>query len=235
MVGRKFGSSGAESMTWAVNVMAAHNVAQCFTRSRITAFSTSCVYPVIDVKTGGATEDTPPDPVGEYAMSCLGRERMFDYFADNKGARVVHARLSYAVEMRYGVLRDVADRVWKGEPVDVTTGFANVIWQGDACSHILRSLELASSPAKILNVTGPETFSIRDVARRFGRLMGKTPVISGEENGLGYLSNACLANRLFGNPTVPLGAVIEWVAHWVKRGGESLGKPTHFEAQDGKY
>ena len=144
-------------------------------------------------------------------------------------------RLNYAVELRYGVLYDIASKVWKGEAVDVTTGFANVIWQGDACNQIIQGLELAASPARILNVTGPETFSIREVAQTFGRLMGKKAVISGQENGLGYLNNARQANSLFGNPTVPLGQVIEWIAHWVKQGGENLGKATHFETQNGKY
>lgn len=235
MIGRKFGSTGSESMTWAINVMVPYHVARRFTQSRIAAFSTGCVYPVMDIKSGGATEDMPADPVGEYAQSCLGRERMFDYFAENKGERVVHVRLNYAVELRYGVLFDVASHVWKGEPVDVTTGFANVIWQGDACNQVIQALEVAASPAKILNVTGPETFSIREVAHTFGRLMGKTPVIAGEENGRGYLNNARHANALFGNPAVPLGTVIEWIAHWVKQGGESLGKATHFETQNGKY
>lgn len=235
MVGRKFGSTGQESMTWAINVMVSYHVARTFTTSRIAAFSTGCVYPVMDIRTCGATEDIPPDPIGEYAMSCLGRERMFDYFADSKGERVVHIRLNYALELRYGVLYDVASRVWNGEPVDVTTGFANGIWQGDASNQVIQSLELASSPAKILNVTGPETFSIRAAALTFGKLLGKPVSFTGEENGRGYLSNAMQANTRFGNPSVPVGRVIEWIAHWVKQGGKSLGKATHFETQNGKY
>lgn len=235
MVGRKFGSTGSESLTWAINVIVPHHVASTFTRSRIAAFSTGCVYPVVDIKTGGCTELTPADPVGEYAMSCLGRERMFDFFSETQKERVVHVRLNYAVELRYGVLVDIATRVFRGEPVDVTTGFANAIWQGDACNQVLQSLELAAAPARILNVTGPEIFSVREVAHTFGRLFGKAPVITGEENGRGYLSNARQANALFGNPSVPIGLVIEWIAHWVRQGGESLGKPTHFETQDGKY
>lgn len=235
MVGRKFGSTGQESLTWAINVMVPHNVARAFTGSRIAAFSTGCVYPVMDLRSGGATEDVPANPVGEYAMSCLGRERMFDYFADTKGERVVHIRLNYAVELRYGVLVDIATPIWKGEPLDVTTGYANGIWQGDACNQVLQSFDLASSPASILNVTGPETFSIREVARRFGQLFGKEPVIRGQENGFGYLSNASKANGLFGNPSVPLGRMVEWIAHWIKAGGVNIGKPTHFETQNGKY
>jgi hypothetical protein len=235
MVGRKFGSTGQESMTWAINVMVSYHVARAFTQSRIAAFSTGCVYPVMDIRTCGATEEIPPDPVGEYAMSCLGRERMFDYFADNKGEKVVHVRLNYALELRYGVLYDVASKVWSGEPVDVTTGFANGIWQGDASNQVIQSLEFAAAPAKILNITGPETFSIRAAALTFGKLMGKAVTFTGEENGRGYLNNAMQANALFGNPSVPVGRVIQWIAHWVKQGGKSLGKATHFETQNGKY
>ena len=234
MVGRKFGSTGAEHLTWAINVIVPYHVARTFTKSRIAAFSTGCVYPVVDLRSGGSTEEMTPNPVGEYAMSCLGRERMFDVFAA-KGERVVHVRLNYAVELRYGVLVDIATAIHEGKPVDITTGYANVIWQGDACNQILQSLELAASPAVALNVTGPETFSIREVARTFGRLLGKEPVFTGQENGFGYLNNARRANALFGNPSVPLGRVIEWIAHWIKAGGETSGKPTHFETQDGKY
>lgn len=235
MIGRKFGSTGSEHLTWGINVIAAYNAASVFTKSRIAAFSTGCVYPVMHVNTGGATEQTPPNPVGEYAMSCLGRERMFDFFSQTAGAKVLHFRLNYSVELRYGVLVDVAQKVLAGEPVDVTTGFANVLWQGDACDQALRSVELANSPARALNVTGPETLSIRDVALEFGRIFDKDVSFSGEENGFGYLSNARQANTLFGNPEVPIGKAIQWIAHWTKSGGEDLGKATHFETQDGKY
>lgn len=235
MVGRKFGSTGAESLTWAVNCLVAYHAARAFQGCRVAAFSTGCVYPVMHISTGGATEQTPVDPVGEYAQSCLGRERMWDVFADQGKLDVVHIRLNYAVECRYGVLYDVASRVWSGEPVDVTTGYANVIWQGDACSQVLQALALASHPATVLNVTGPELFSIRQVAQQFGRLMGKEPAFRGEENGRGYLSNASRANGLFGNPSVPLSRIVEYTAQWVMAGGASLGKPTHFETQDGKY
>ena len=235
MVGRKFGSTGSEELTWAINVIVPYHVARSFTKSRIVAFSTGCVYPVAHVFSGGSTEDEAPDPVGEYAQSCLGRERMFDYFSVHHGERVVQLRLDYAVEMRYGVLWDVATKVFNGQPVDVTTGFLNCMWQGDVCNQVLRALELAASPATILNVTGPEILAVRDVARRFGKLMGKQPILAGQENGKGYLANAMKANSIFGNPSVPVGKVMEWVAQWVKSGGESLGKPTHFETQDGKY
>jgi len=235
MAGRKFGSTGGEHLTWAINVAVPYHVARAFTSSRIAAFSTGCVYPVMHAATSGATEDEPPAPIGEYAMSCLGRERMFDYMSQTTGEKVVLIRLNYAVELRYGVLFDIATKVRNGEPVDVTTGLANVIWQGDACAQVIRSLSMASSPPSVLNITGPETFSVRQVAKRFARLFEKDVTFSGEENGMGYLSNATEGNGLFGYPTVPLGRIIEWTAHWIKAEGESLGKPTHFETQDGKY
>ena len=235
MAGRKFGSTGAEHLTWAINVIVPYHAARAFTKSRIAAFSTGCVYPVMHVYTGGATENTPADPVGEYAMSCLGRERMFDNASRTDGEKVVQVRLNYAIDLRYGVLFDVGSKVSAGEPVDVTTGFANAIWQGDACNQILRSLQVAASPPAILNVTGPETFAIRAVAQRFGELFGKEPSFTGEENGMGYLSNAARANGLFGNPSVPLDKMIQWTAHWIQIGGEDHGKPTHFETQDGRY
>lgn len=235
MAGRKFGSSGSEWLTWAINVMVPHNVAEVCRESRIAVFSTGCVYPVVDISTGGSVETDPPAPVGEYAMSCLGRERVFDHYAAEKGTRVVQIRLNYALEMRYGVLVDIAMKVFHDKPVDVTTGFMNGIWQGDCCDQVLRSFDCAASPSAILNVTGPELVSVRWIAMRFGELFGKQPRITGQENGRAYLSNAAKANALFGNPSVPIGKTIEWVADWVERGGENIGKPTHFETQDGRY
>ncbi len=235
LVGRKFGSTGSEEMTWAINTIVPYHVARTFTGARVVALSTGCVYPVVHLSSGGCTEETPTAPVGEYAQSCLGRERVFDYLSSREGLKVVHIRLNYSVEPRYGVLADVASKVWKGEALDITTGYANVIWQGDACDQVLRSLRLASSPATVLNVTGPETFSIRQVAQRFARIFDKEVIFRGEENGYGYLSNATLALSLFGYPTVPLGQIIDWTAAWVSSGGTNLGKPTHFETQDGRY
>ena len=235
MVGRKFGSVGSEWLTWAVNVMISHNVADIFTNSQIAVFSTGCVYPVVDVYSGGLVETDRPDPVGEYSMSCLGRERMFDYYSSEKGAKVIHIRLNYALELRYGVLVDIAMKVYRGQTVDVTTGFINGIWQGDCCNQVLQCFDRASSPSAILNVTGPETISVRWTAFRFGELFGKDVTITGQENGKGYLNNASKANSIFGNPSVPVGRIIEWIADWIKNGGENLGKETHFETQDGKY
>ena len=235
MAGRKFGSTGSEWLTWAVNVMVPHNVAQKFMKSKVAVFSTGCVYPVVDVSSGGSVETDKPNPIGEYAMSSLGRERVFDYYSAEKGEKVVQIRLNYALELRYGVLVDIAAKVFKGEPVDVTTGFMNGIWQGDCCDQVLRSFDLATSPSSILNITGPELLSVRWIANRFGKLFDKKVKIASQENGRGYLSNATKANSIFGNPSVSIGRIIEWTADWVQKGGENIGKSTHFETQDGKY
>ena len=235
LVGRKFGSIGNEPITWAVNTICAQHTAQTFGTSNIVAFSTGCVYPLMDAKSGGASESTPMDPIGEYAMSCLARERMFDYFSQSFGVKVMHFRLNYAIELRYGVLRDIAQCVYRGEPVDITTNCVNVIWQGDACDMAIRSLSLAASPPQILNVTGPETLSVSEIAEAFGRRLGKKVAFTGQASGKAYLSDARQARQLFGKDSASLERLIEWTAHWIERGGENLDKPTHFEVQNGKY
>ncbi len=235
LAGMKFGSTGAEPLTWALNAFLPGLVARRFARSRIVALSTGNVYPFVPVVSGGATEQTPPAPRGEYAMSCLARERMFQHAALAWGARVTLIRLNYANDLRYGVLRDIAERVLAGEPVDLSMGAVNVIWQGDANNVILQCLPLCASPARILNVTGPETVSVRWLAEQFGALFGRTPVFVGQEGPDALLSNAAECCRLFGYPRVTLAQMIEWTAGWVQRGGRSLGKPTHFETRDGKY
>ena len=235
LVGFKFGAEAAKSQTWAINALVPYHVARHFQGSRIVSYSTGCVYPVMHVMTGGADETTLPEPVGEYAQSCLARERVFDHFAEAGKEEVLHFRLNYAVECRYGVLYDIATKVWSGMPVDVTTGYANVLWQGDVANETWMCLEHVSSPATIMNITGPETFSVRWAAKEFGRLMGKEPVFSGEENGMAYLNNSAKATGLFGYPTVSLTQVMALTANWIMNGGPGLGKPTHFETQNGKY
>ncbi len=235
MIGRKFGSTGQEHLTWAINVIAPYHAARAFTGSRLAVFSTGCVYPLLHVDTGGATEEMTAEPVGEYAQSCLGRERMFDYYAETQGEKVVHIRLNYAIDLRYGVLYDIASKVWAGQPVDVTTGYVNIIWQGDASSQALQSFSLASSPSAILNVTGPDILSVRELAQQMAALMGKTAHFTGTENGIAYLNNAARATQRFGPPSVSTEQLVQWVSHWVMQGGENLGKPTHFETQNGKY
>ena len=235
LVGRKFGSTGNEWLTWAINLLVPHHVAAAFHQSNIVMFSTGCVYPIVDVTTGGSVESDCPEPVGEYAMSCLGRERIFDYYAAEKGVKVIHIRLNYALEMRYGVLVDIATKVFNGEPVDVTTGHINGIWQGDCNSQVLQCFDRATSPSAVLNVTGPETLSVRELAQQFGKHFNKEPSFTGEENGRAYLNNASQAQSFFGNPSVPVERIVAWTARWVEAGGENIGKPTHFETQDGKY
>ena len=235
MAGMKFGSSGNEALTWAMNCYLPGMVCERFAHSRIAAFSTGNVYGLVPAGGGGSVEGDFPNPVGDYAMSCLGRERIFQYFSEAMRIPVVLLRLNYAVEMRYGVLLDVAKKVGAGEVVDVSMGYANVIWQGDANAMSILSLEQASSPGKILNIAGPEMLRIRDVAEEFGKLLGKGVKFSGVEAEDALLSNGSEAYRLFGRPRVGVKQVMMWVADWVKRGGATLEKPTHFEARDGRF
>ncbi len=235
MAGRKFGSTGDEALTWAMNAYMPALVAQRYRGARIAVFSSGNVYPLVPILSGGATEATPPEPVGEYAQSVLARERVFEHFARTQGTRVVLLRLNYAIDLRYGVLLDVAQRVAAGEPVDVTMGHVNVIWQGDANAIALRALRLAASPPAVLNVTGPEIVSIRWLARRFAALLGAEARISGTEAPTALLSNAARCHGLFGYPSVPLEQMIEWVAGWVRQGAPTLGKPTHFEERSGRF
>lgn len=235
MVGRKFGSTGMEWDTWATNVFAAGLAARKYKDSRVVAFSSGNVYPLVPVDGGGATESTLPNPIGEYAMSGLGRERMWDYTSHHCGARVLHYRLNYAVELRYGVILDVAQKVWNGEPIDVTMGHVNCVWQGHANAVALQCFPLASSPPAILNVTGLERISIRELATHLGELLGKRPSITGSEAPTALLSNAKRCHELFGPSEVSLGTLCLWTAHWVKHGGQTLSKPTHFETRDGRF
>jgi nucleoside-diphosphate-sugar epimerase len=235
MAGRKFGSTGAENLTWALNVHVPALVADRYRHSRIVVFSSGNLYPFLPVITGGATEETAPAPLGEYAQSVLGRERMFEYFSARHGTPVTLLRLNYAIDLRYGVLLDIGSKVFEGRSVNVTTGAANVIWQGDVNSIALRCLAHCQSPPFILNLTGPETLSIRAVAKRFGEIFGKEPILEGQEAPTALLSNAARCFRLFGYPSVTIDQMIEWTAHWIKIGGSNLGKPTHFETRDGKF
>ena len=235
MAGRKFGTQGGEAQTWAMNALAPAYTAEHFRDSRIVAFSTGCVYPLVGVDSGGCTEEVVPSPVGEYSQSCLGRERVFQYFSSKYDTKVLLFRLNYSVDLRYGVLHDIGRSVWEGMPVDNTVGYFNVIWQGDANAAALRSLELAESPAAILNVTGPETASVEKTARMFGRLMGRDVTFKGTPGDRCYLNDSGKMCRLFGYPSVPLEQLIRWQADWIANGGESIGKPTHFEVNNGKF
>lgn len=235
MAGRKFGSRGSEELTWAMNVHCPALVAEAFRDQRIVAFSTACVYPFVPIFSGGATEDLAPDPPGEYAQSCIGRERMFQYFSVKYGTPGRLIRLSYAIDLRYGVLFDVATAVHRGDPIDVTMGHANVIWQGEANEQALRALRHCTTPTSPLNVSGSQVTSIRRLAEQFGDRLGKPPEIIGEESETAWLINTDKAEALFGSSRVPMATLIDWVAEWVVHDKANFGKPTHFEARDGSY
>ena len=235
MAGRKFGTDGSEDLTWAMNVLAPALVAEHFKNSRIVAFSTGCVYPLRSVAQGGCDESVPPAPVGEYSQSCLGRERIFQYYSRRNGTPMLLFRLNYSVDLRYGVLHDIGRAVWEGREVNNTVGYFNVIWQGDANAAALRCLELAESPCAVLNVTGPETASVEKTARLMGAIMGKEVKFSGAPGELNYLNDSGKMCRLFGYPRVSLDEMILHQARWIAAGGVSIGKPTHFEVNNGKF
>lgn len=235
LAGRKFGSTDRADLTWAINSYAPGLVAERYRAGRIVVFSTGNVYPFVNAASGGSVETDAPQPYGEYASSCLGRERVFEYFSHAQGARCLIFRLNYAVDLRYGVLVDIARKVYAGQPVNLSAASFNVIWQGDANSYALRSLELCESPPRILNVTGPETVSTRRAAEFFARRFERQAIFQGEESDVALLNNASLCHKLLGYPEVSLGELMELVARWVEIGGASLGKPTKFEVVDGRY
>jgi nucleoside-diphosphate-sugar epimerase len=235
MAGRKFGSTGSEWLTWAMNAHVPALVAERFARARTVAFSTACVYPFVSTAGNGAKEDVPPTaPSGEYANSCVARERMFQHFSHEHKTPGRLLRLSYAIDMRYGVLHDVAQKVLQRQPIDLAMGHANIIWQGEANDWALRALAHCDTPTSPLNLSGPK-ISIRAVAKALGERLGIAPVLTGEEASTAWLVDCEEAFRLFGPPQVSLDTMLDWTADWVRRGGDSLGKPTHYEARDGKY
>ncbi len=235
LAGMKFGAAENLPLTWALNSYLPALVADQFRNSRIIAFSTGCVYPLVTVASGGSVESDQPVATGEYAQSCLGRERMFGYGSVTFGTPVIIIRLNYAVEMRYGVIVDIALKVRNKQPVDLGMGYFNVMWQGDVNDFVLRSLEQTKSPANILNLTGPGILSVRKVANEFGKLFGTSPVFTGIESETALLNNASRAFALFGNPGVPVEKVILWTADWIDHGGKLLNRPTHFEVRDGIF
>lgn len=237
LVGRKFGSTGNEYLTWSTNTIVPALCAERYAdTSRIVALSTGNVYPFLPADSGGATEDTPPAPIGEYAWSALGRERVFESYARQRGTAVTIIRLNYAVEPRYGTLVDIAEKVLTRRPVDLTTGYLNCIWQGDANSVCLRAFDLCAAPAPaILNLTGTATLKVRDIAGAFGRRFGCEPILTGDEDPTALLNNAAKCARIFGEPPTALETMLDRIADWLAQGGPTLGKPTHFEVRSGQF
>lgn len=235
LAGMKFGSLDNLSLTWAVNSYLPALVVEHFKDSKIVAFSTGCVYPLVTVESGGSLESEMPNPIGEYAQSCLGRERMFEYGSKKNNTQVALIRLNYSVELRYGVLVDIATKVKNEQEIDLSMGYFNVIWQGDVNEVVLRSLEQCQSPANVLNITGPEVLSVREVAIEFGKLFGVEPKLVNQEAKTALLSNSELAYSIFGRPKTPISQVIKWIAVWISEDKKLLGKPTHYEVRDGKY
>ncbi len=235
MAGTKFGTTGNEPLTWAANTWLPSLVSRRFAASRIVAFSTGNVYGTVPVASSGSRESDPLRPCGEYAMSCLGRERMFEYFSRTQGTRIALVRLNYAVETRYGVLVDLAQKVYDGVTIDLAMGHVNVIWQGDASAMTLAALADAANPPWVVNVAGPEMLSVREVCQQFGRLFGKPVRLTGCEAGDALLNNGEMAHRRYGPPQVSVEKLMRWIAHWVAAGGPTLNKPTHFEEREGKF
>ncbi|MCC7351081.1 MAG: NAD-dependent epimerase/dehydratase family protein [Phycisphaerales bacterium] len=235
MAGMKFGASGNEPLTWAMNSYLPGMICRRYPKSRIAAFSTGNIYGLLPITRGGSIESDPLNPTGDYAMSCLGRERIFEHFAKTNPQPISIIRLNYACELRYGVLVDMARKVWAGQPIDLAMGNFNVIWQGDANAMSLLTLSTAASPAFALNVAGPEIMSVRRVCEQFSQLMNKPVEFVGTEAPDALLSNGQLGHHLFGYPRIGAQQMIQWVADWIMRGGADLGKPTHFETRDGKF
>jgi len=235
LAGTKFGTVGNESFTWAMNAYLPGRVANKFKNSRIVVFSTGNVYHLAPVVFGGATEERLPEPVGEYAQSCLGRERVFQYFGSKNNTPILIYRLNYANDVTYGVLLEIAKSVKENRPIDLSMGSVNVIWQGDANEIAIRALNHCSVPAKILNVTGPETISVRWLAEQFGKMLRQTPALINEEQPTALLSNAAECFRLFGYPKTPLIQVMELLVEYIKQGGKTIDKETHFQERRGKF
>jgi hypothetical protein len=234
MAGRKFGQVGSDYLTWALNVIVPNNTAACFTGSKFVVFSTGSIYDLWPSDSEGPSESDTKYAVGEYANSCLGRERIFEYYSRTNGTKVLLYRLNYAIDLRYGVLLDIGKKVYEGKPVNLEMGYANVIWQGDANNLAIRCLELAACPPRILNVTG-DKIRIRDIANGFGKLMGRKPEFSGTEAPTALLSNNAVMKSIFGTPPTSIEQMLRWITDWIIRGGKLLDKPTHYETRDGQF
>lgn len=235
LAGTKFGTTGNEPFTWAMNSYLPGRVAERYKNSRIVAFSTGNVYPFVAINSGGLSEETTPAPVGEYGQSCLGRERVFQYFSERYNIPTLIYRLNYAIDLRYGVMLEIAKSVLADKPIDLTTGNVNVIWQGDANEIAIRSLLHCETPANILNVTGPETLSVKWLAEQFGLLLNKQPQFVNDTQPMALLNNASKAHKLFGYPRVTVRQMIEMTVAWLQAGGKTINKPTHFQERKGQF
>jgi nucleoside-diphosphate-sugar epimerase len=235
LVGQKFGTESNPGLTWALNTLVPAAACKRYANARLVALSTGCVYPHVPTDSGGATESTAPEPVGEYASACLARERLFEFYAQQNSTAITLVRLNYAIDLRYGVLHDIAQKIWRGESVDLSMGHFNCIWQGDANERILRSLGLCHNPPHLINLTSPGTLTVRAVAQQLGELLKRQVKFTGTEAGTAWLSNPTAAVEILGTPETSLETMLRWTAHWTQTEGRSHGKPTHFEVRDGKY
>lgn len=235
LAGVKFGTAHDPQLLEKMNVQMPRMVAERFQKSSIVALSTGCVYSFVSPESGGSVEEDQTDPPGDYAISCKGREDAFVSAGQNYGTQSALIRLNYSIDLRYGVLVDIAQKVKSGIPVDVSMGYVNLIWQGDAIQHILQSLKHVSNPPNILNITGPQIHKVRDLAEGFAQRFGNEAKITGDEAPTAWLNNPSKSHKLFGKPKVSIDTMMDWVADWLKSDGELLGKPTHFETRDGKY
>lgn len=235
MAGTKFGTTSNESFTWAMNTYLPGRVAEKFKESRIVVFSTGNVYPFVPISSGGAMELQTPEPIGEYGQSCLGRERVFEYFSKKYQTPMLIFRLNYAIDFKYGILVEIGKSVLNQDAIDVTTGYVNVIWQRDANEYALRSLMHCETPARVLNITGPETVSVHWLAEEFGKRFNKKPAFIGHEASTALLSNASKSYEIFGQPKTSLAKMIDNVAIWLEEGGELINKPTHFQERKGNF
>lgn len=231
----KFGAAGQSPTTWAMNSFLPGRVAEKFRHGRIVAYSTGNVYAMVPVASGGSREDDPPSPQGDYAMSCVGRERIFQFFSLRHGTPVAIVRLNYAHEVRYGVLCDIVQHVLAGQAIDLTMGYFNAIWQGDSNAMTLQCFDHAASPAWVVNLAGAETLSVRQVAATLGERLEKSVAFTGTESADAFLSNAQRSHALFGRPRVAIDQLLDWIADWHRRGGAVLGKPTKFQIRDGQF
>jgi len=235
MAGQKFGTSGNESLTWAMNAWLPGLVSEKYSGSNVVAFSTGNIYPFMPTDSAGATEDITPSPIGEYAQSCLGRERIFEHFAKTAGTPTLIYRLNYALDLRYGVLNDIGQKIWKGIPIDLSMGHVNIIWQGDANEFAIRSLLHCKSPAAFLNITGSEVLAVKELALKIGSHMGKEPIFENTPQKTALLNDASLSFKLFGPATISADQMCQWTAEWIQQGGAQLNKPTHFQQREGKF